>query len=353
MIKGARVLLSSGDLEKVENIRIGDLLIGDGDTSEVKSVEKGFGPAYKVSSFTIDGDLVSTYKVTENHTITVKLEENTTNVIHFDLDTQQVQTGYFMYLQSSSRGAKCVFQIEVVDVTNTSDTSNAIQSVQNISKESQYSENRIKIGTIFDISVKAFQAIPECFSRCLSPIFSKAIEFETDYKGPQHMELFTNDLIYHYGQEQAYSTLISSIFVASVELRNHLVAGIIDSCGYFDGEKYIIYFRNDNEFLDQLYTNDGDFLWLSRSLGYFSFLTRQSSTQSQVLLHGPNIVDIPSRTWQSKTQKVPPHQLQIPKHTISIEKIHDQQEWISPCLVNDGKNAMNRFLLFDFSIVSC
>lgn len=288
--KGTPILMYNGYIKNVEEILVGDQLMGDDSKPrQVLSTTHGFGPLYKVTSTFGDS-----YVVNEKHILTLKCKN-----LH-----NMTQT---------------IIDIPIQDFMNQSE-----------SFKSHYKGFRVGV----EFSNQNVPLDPYILGIWLGGGYTKETINDLEI-----WDILTNLNVINYKQ-------IPHIYLSnSKENRLQLLAGLIDIKGHWDIEGQVYEIIQKNElFATQI-------IFLVRSLGMFSNLNtiektyiyngkHQKELNYRVRIYGSNLVQIPCRI-ECKPQHIHHNDLSV---GITIQP-HGEGEYYGFTLDGNG-----RFLLGDFTV---
>ena len=299
--KGTEILLYNGSKKKVEDIIIGDLLMGDDSTPrKVLSLARGREMMYKINE-TKGGN----YIVNESHILSLKYSKNINNNDILDISVKD----YLKLLNNQDK--KSIFY-------------NYKEDIFYDYKDDIFYGYRVPI--IFqkkNIEVEPYllgywlgNKHSECSLKKIFNINYKFINFLTKYN------LLKNKYIPHHYK------------CNSRDIQLKLLAGLIDSDGYYYNYSYTIIQKNE-KLLD-------DIIFLSRSLGFCAFKKIQNN-YFLTIIYGKGIDEIPVLNLIKKAK----HKVYTEdtlNYEIKLEKLQEDEYYGFEI---DGNR---RFVLGDFTV---
>ena len=235
MKRDTPILMYDGSIKKVQDIIVGEKLMGDDSTSRtVQSLGTGRDIMYEIKthrgeSFVVNSDHILCLKVICGN---IRPIEDSNNII-----ASYVYQDCFGKIEKRIR----VFST-FIDAKTFVDN--------HFTKE----EN-----TIIEISVKDFINLPKDIKHTMR-IYKKGIEFKE-----QHLDVHPYDLGKLIGGGSSFT---NSVKINSRENRLNVLAGIIDSCGYYKNEAFVIPIKSKNTMKD--------ILFLAQSLGFDAYEKSQT-----------------------------------------------------------------------------
>lgn len=283
--KGTEILLYDGSKKKVEDIIIGDLLMGDDSTPrKVLSLARGKEMMYKINGPNRDG-----YIVNESHILSLKYSKNINNNDILDISIKD----YLKLLNNQDKKNNFYgYRVPITFQKKDIEIEPYLLGYWLGNKQSQYS--LIKI-----VSINY-----------------KFIKFLTKYN------LLKNKYIPHYYK------------CNSRDIQLKLLAGFIDSTGYYYNNCYTIIQKNE-KLLD-------DIIFLSRSLGFCAF-KKIINNYFLTTIYGKGIEEIPVLNLIKKAK----HKVYTEdtlNYEIKLEKLQEDDYYGFEI---DGNR---RFVLGDFTV---
>lgn len=278
--KNTEILMFNGDIEKVQNIKVGDVLMGDDSTPrKVLSIARGREKMYRIrQSYGED------YVVNESHILSLKQLRSISK--------------YSMYAIKMDNNEKNVCQYDYyntdLDTFSSMDDDNSLYvSSSNNSVYSDLSETEDTLYTYdyVKVDIPLTEYLKEQ-TMLYSNIYSNKTYY--GYKVPiQFKYIETNIDVYEYGKHVLDHPIISyipeQIKLNSNEVQERFIQGFIDSYGIQDSKipyTYTIhmeeYLNNEveinNDFKNHLETIVNDLVFIVRCVGYYAIYVRGTIT---------------------------------------------------------------------------
>lgn len=298
--QGTPILKYDGSIEFVENIKVGDQLMGDDSTPRtVLETHIGHGQLYEIKS-----QRGNSYVVNGEHILCLKYHDESYVMIHED--THQIEVNYVAIEDGIPRIKSQIFSDELISQANTDN-------------------NTLTNGDIVKISVNDFIKLD-------NNVKDKLHAYHVAVTYP-HKDLQIE--AYEYGKNILNIQEIENDYkINSRENRLKLLAGIIDTIGSYDKNNYLVIptnvFNNNANLI-------ADIEYVIGSLGFLIYKTAE-----YIYFNGDNIDEIP-----------------ITKADIIPERLNHRIDCgnITVTPVEQGYyygfevDCNNRFLLGDFTVV--
>lgn len=268
--KDTKVVMYDGTLKKVQNIQVGDLLMGDDSTPRtVLSLARGRERMYWVrQNKGID------YRVNESHILSLKRSRNEGKYKHGDV----LNINVLKYLQQSPKfqsnykGYKVAIDFTEKPLSITPYFlglwlgDGKTSSVQIFSIEPEVVEYLETYARELDLQLTAYEPIDKCPSYAITKGYTggnQSIDdsLQTDLKT---LGVLNNKHIPH------------QYLANSAKNRLELLAGLIDSDGYYDDKAHVYEIVQKNQSLNK------QIKWLCDSLGFRTKLVEKKATIKQI-----------------------------------------------------------------------
>lgn len=264
--KGEEVVMFDGSISKIEDIKVGDLVMGDDSTARtVIETHSGIDKLYKVinkrnESYTVNSQHILTLRYTGENILRERKNLQKYEVAYFDKEKYKIVRVMWSYAQKNKE--------EVHE--------EAKQFLENVSKDK-----------IVDIPIQKFMKLSKKLRGNLLG-YQVPIEFED-----QETEMDPYEIGYNLNIDNE-NGLTSNYIVNSREKRLLLLAGLIDSKGQLNLKNQ---FEIDIENFNNKLIND--ILFLSKSLGFVT-TKNVKKEKSTLRINGMNLNEIPTKDDNKK-----------------------------------------------------
>lgn len=266
--KGTLVRKYDSSLEAVENIKKGDLLMGDdNDARIVLKTTTGYGRMYKVEP--LYGE---PFVVNKNHILCFKTNYN--SHLYFDENDNRYAVRTLRLINQRPVAHTQYFPIGRL-------------MLKPLSKEDAYacakryldeSKDIVKKGDVIELSVEEYANLNRETQNCLK-LYRLPVEYKKrDMKyDPYEVGTWLGDTPnVSLGINIVYDEVSEDYKYNCIDVRKELLAGMIDSCGYIKDNKYIL--RIENE------TLTSDIIEIAHSLGYTCYKNERG-----IVIHGEEL----------------------------------------------------------------
>ena len=275
------ILMLNGNIKKVQDIRIGDLLMGiDSKPRKVLTLGKGKDEMYEISN--IKGDK---YIVNSEHILCLK------NIYSLHIIDIEIKKAYYIKWFNTK---SYELQLKKFSYEN--------ENKINIYEEAKKFKDRLNKNKEVIISVKEYLNLSKQIKKQLNG-------YKTDYIKFKEIEVKLDPYLYGLwlSEETNNNNNIPYIYkINSKENRLKLLAGIIDIDGYLYNNSYEIIQNND--------ILSKDIVFIARSLGYVCYNKKHIYKEykyNKMIISGNNLKDIPVLCKDKMVKKCKPIKNQL------------------------------------------
>ena len=178
--KNSEILMSNGDIKKVQDVKLGDSLMGDDSTPRiVKKLHTGIDEMYQINTskghqFTVNKDHILCIKATEIGSIYNCKKENRIKVLWQEKDLLGYPTNVSKNFPYKSNTKK-VYRKNVFYYNTQQE---ALQAAEDFKDNLKNNENYIRNNDIIEIPVKEFVKIQNKIGKRNYYIYSNGVDFE-------------------------------------------------------------------------------------------------------------------------------------------------------------------------------
>lgn len=341
---GTLVIKHDGKLIKVEDIKVGDKLMGDDSTERtVIEIHSGEGQLYEIIQ-----ENEKSYVVNGNHILCLKYFDS--DHICYDKTDETITIKYAIFENNLP-----VIKIETISTKNKSEycfNQEARKYIEMIS----LNKNKLNYGDIVEISVLQYLTLPLYVQNSLKwyrvevTFPYKEVPFD-EYILGVHLGNNVNSSRKNYIKHDSFSdfiqkyNLINNDHIPDIykynsrEIRLNILAGLIDSCGQYCHIKNMYSF----ELSRRKWILINDILYLVRSLGFTTVICHNDVINDKYKFNfwGKNQELIPCRFSKNKATNLENDNLVC---TIKIKQLNVGKYY------GFSLNNNKRFLLEDFSV---
>jgi hypothetical protein len=313
------IIMFDGTIKMVQNIRIGELLMGDDSTPrKVMSLAKGQEQMYKISQ-----NIGDDYIVNESHILSllcfkhIEKEKTGVKVLWVDPHNFEFESESFNYETNDYNNEKILRE-----------ATNFFESIPNNTKVDICLKNYLKLSTDVQKLLKGYKSSVNCWENKLEkndldPYFIGLWLSDKSFDGFITKEI-ANALRKHNLINNKHIPLVYKINTRENRLK--LLAGLIDSDGFCKKDKYKIIQKPNNL--------SKDIKFLCASLGFI-----YTSNKSYMSISGPNLHDIPVLKKSVGSITSDQNQTEIYVHPLGVDTYYG---------FSIDKNR--RYLLGDFTV---
>lgn len=256
------VLMYNGDIKPVQDIGLGEILMGDDSTPRhVMSLAHGREEMYKIKH----SDTNDTYTVNESHILSLQIYYDT-KIFH-DKEAKQFT---FTFLDAK----KLCYEQNMFRYDDDRSQVIAFRKVNN--KLNEMTETP----RVIDVCVRDYLVLPRNIKKCLFG-YTTGVDFNEAHVQDGAPTQEDNEHFYNLGLN-FYQSIPQQSFIASRKLRLQMLAGIIDAKGTVQNDGYNLFKCENYERIT----------FLAKSLGYVVV----EGTLDTLKICGKNLCDIPVRT---------------------------------------------------------
>lgn len=359
--KNTPIIMYDGNVKKVQDIKVGDTLMGDDSTARnVLSVCKGREQMYKIIPFKGEE-----FGCNESHILSLK------NIYHKKGEWNWDLGRYIVNRYDSLSNSFKIFLFRTISevenyVKNISDSEEIIEIT--VKKYLELSYESRKYLKLYKVGVEFSEK-----KICIDPYFvgvvinvnieinNGNIDIKTDTNHNKDVRLYLSKIFkveegcnnnYVIECMEKYDLIKNNKRIPeefkynSRKNRMRLLAGIVDITGkIFDNDKYIIkLYGNRNDINDKKNSLVLDIIYLIQSLGFIIESKYQENNIYKIIFYGKYIVDIPIVNYSKKINKTFSDGTEM-LSDFKVVPIYDDNKYYG--FMIDGNH---RFLLGDFTV---
>lgn len=281
--KGTEIIMYDGSIKKIEDIKVGDLVMGDDSTPRrVLGTNNGIDTMYKITnkkgdSYTVNSEHILSLKYTGKKYIKDRVNRHSYQVVWFDKETIKLRYTTFSYKNKNK---------------------------EQVYKEAKQYLNELIDDNYIDISIKKYMTLSKKYADNL-----RGYQVPIDF---QHKNVQIDPYIMGKSlTSNSNSNVPYNYKCNSRENRLKLLAGFIDGHGNYKNNCFEIIKSSEYEHLLN------DIVYVTRSLGFACYKNR-IKTSFKVIISGDKINEIPSILNNSNVKNTVKDVL---VNSIKIEKI--------------------------------